>query len=254
MNVKYAVWKALLLPFHQTVMVPVRRHYYLYGRFRWLSKLPSKVKYHLGLDEPPLRTVRLEIGAGGRPQPGYLHLDMSRKGWHLEYVQNAAKLPFRDGSVDEIYASHVLEHVEVGRLLSTLQDWHRVLKPGGRLEVHVPHTAQIMQNFFRAAIPAKWAMLSALLGQRSANPHLGSPEQFLGLAQHQTVFDFQLLEWVLSQAGFCQVRDRTEELCDHHCEEWREVVPHLSLVVEARRSGNAKSATAVHTGQMEGSS
>ena len=41
-----------------------------------------------------------------------------------------------DNSVDEIYASHMLEHLPYGN--TALQEWLRVLKPGGMLTVIVP--------------------------------------------------------------------------------------------------------------------
>lgn len=46
-------------------------------------------------------------------------------------------LPFKDNSVDCIYSNHVLEHVK--EMESVLSEIYRVLKPGGRVRIFVPH-------------------------------------------------------------------------------------------------------------------
>jgi predicted SAM-dependent methyltransferase len=50
-----------------------------------------------------------------------------------------AELPFADGTVDRIWASHVLEHCAMPDVSKTLTEWLRVLKPRGRLIVRVPN-------------------------------------------------------------------------------------------------------------------
>jgi len=45
-------------------------------------------------------------------------------------------LPFLDGTVDEIYASHVIEHVPWFLAPCALVDAWRVLRRGGRIELH----------------------------------------------------------------------------------------------------------------------
>lgn len=61
-------------------------------------------------------------------------------GTHVDHVGDAADLSrFTDCSFDEIYASHVLEHFDFAEnLFSTLQEWHRVLTPTGRIYISVP--------------------------------------------------------------------------------------------------------------------
>ena len=45
---------------------------------------------------------------------------------------------FADGACDEIYASHVVEHVSQQKVLDTLKGINRIVKPGGKLYVSVP--------------------------------------------------------------------------------------------------------------------
>jgi hypothetical protein len=75
--------------------------------------------------------VRLNVGAGSVVIDGYTALD-------IKTGTEAGKLPYADESVDEVYASHVLEHVARAEAFNTLREWVRVLKPGGILRVAVP--------------------------------------------------------------------------------------------------------------------
>ncbi len=45
---------------------------------------------------------------------------------------------FADESWDELYASHVLEHVTQARFAPTLGGLYRILRPGGKLMISVP--------------------------------------------------------------------------------------------------------------------
>lgn len=80
-----------------------------------------------------------------------LHIggDIAKEGWEIlninpgpgvDHVGNAADLSrFADASFTEVYASHVLEHLDyTGELQRGLAEWRRVLRPSGRLYVSVP--------------------------------------------------------------------------------------------------------------------
>jgi SAM-dependent methyltransferase len=63
-----------------------------------------------------------------------------------DIVANVEKeLPFEDNSVDTIIARHILEHCV--DTISTLKNWIKILKPGGRLIIAVPdESAEITIN------------------------------------------------------------------------------------------------------------
>lgn len=75
--------------------------------------------------------LRINLGAGPTEIPGYTNWD--RKNGHEAYP-----LDVPDNSVDEIRASHLLEHFDYRQTLDVLKDWWRALKPGGVLKVAVP--------------------------------------------------------------------------------------------------------------------
>lgn len=84
--------------------------------------------------------IKLHIG-GQQPLESWTIYDIeAREG--VDQVGDARRLTiYPDNSVDVIYASHVLEHFYYGidnELINTLKEWHRVLKPHGKLMLSVP--------------------------------------------------------------------------------------------------------------------
>ena len=76
-------------------------------------------------------SIKLNIGAGSSSIPGFTAVDR-------KLGLEAYPLAYADNSVDEIRASHVLEHFSFGDAMKALHDWVRVLKPGGRIRIAVP--------------------------------------------------------------------------------------------------------------------
>ena len=89
-------------------------------------------------NQSPNQILRLHIG-GRTAHPEWKIFDV-RAGAHVDFVGDCTDLSrFQSGMVEEIYASHVLEHLGyLDELPRTLREFHRVLAPGGRLRVSVP--------------------------------------------------------------------------------------------------------------------
>lgn len=76
-------------------------------------------------------SLKLNIGAGSTVIDGFTPIDR-------KFGSQAYPLPYPDGSVDEIRASHILEHFTFADSQKALAEWCRVLKPGGRIRLAVP--------------------------------------------------------------------------------------------------------------------
>jgi SAM-dependent methyltransferase len=82
--------------------------------------------------------LRLNLGSGQRRLPGFFNLDcvpLCQPDILADLNAPLTELP--DNSVEEVYARHTLEHVD--RFLDLLGEIHRVTRPGGRIEIVVPH-------------------------------------------------------------------------------------------------------------------
>ena len=86
--------------------------------------------------------LKLNLGSGPNKLDGYINVDKERSAepdvvWDLE----TCPWPFQSSSVDEIRASHVLEHLGQATpiFLKVMQELYRVLVPNGTVEIKVPH-------------------------------------------------------------------------------------------------------------------
>jgi predicted SAM-dependent methyltransferase len=82
--------------------------------------------------------MKLYIGSRDYKPEGYLTVDID-PGNRPDIVADATNLTtIASNSVDEVIASHVLEHIPYPRSFAALGEWARVLKVGGVLKVAVP--------------------------------------------------------------------------------------------------------------------
>lgn len=213
--------------------VPIRRAM-SQGRLPWLANMPKWLVERLDLTVDVVAPMRVELGCGHHPTPGYLHVDIDRSSRHIEYVAPVWQLPFEDGSVSEILAVHVFEHIHPALVGKTAIEWKRVLKPGGLARIHVPNVKAIFAAFESCSTAEKWSLVNALYGMYGG-PEIARPEDIPASrrSDHQAMYDFDLLESVLLAAGFSRVKDLTGKVRDRHVEAWAPLVDHYSLVVAA---------------------
>ena len=82
-----------------------------------------------------LRLPKLNLGCGPVHLDGFVNIDFDEDE-KPDLVADVRHLPYEDGAVGVIYASHVLEHF--GHEEPVLEEWFRVLAPGGVAVVIVP--------------------------------------------------------------------------------------------------------------------
>lgn len=105
----------------------------------------------LGAGYPELERgarVRLNLGCGvHRILGNWTHVD-ANPDVAPDLVADVRDLSlFRDGSVDEVFAGHVLEHLDWEEGQAALREWRRVLRPGGTLGVVVPDFREIVLRY-----------------------------------------------------------------------------------------------------------
>ena len=89
--------------------------------------------------------MRLNIGAGSRRLDGYTGVDITPRP-AADIVAPAHEIPLADGSVEEIIAIHLLEHLYPWDAPVALKEWHRLLKPGGLLVLELSNLRKCCQN------------------------------------------------------------------------------------------------------------
>ena len=96
-------------------------------------------------------TVRINLGCGAKLLPGFINVDMPGGNWSGKKPDVEAdvtkRLPFNDGSADQVHAYHVFEHINRWQAEEVLTEWLRIVKPGGLLVLELPCLDKILALF-----------------------------------------------------------------------------------------------------------
>lgn len=86
--------------------------------------------------------MKVELGSGERPTPGYYHQDVTgRPRCALDFLGDPWDIPLPPGGVEEVLAVGVMEHLRFAEFHRTLAFVHTLLAPGGRFVFDVPDLA-----------------------------------------------------------------------------------------------------------------
>jgi predicted SAM-dependent methyltransferase len=99
------------------------------------------------------------------------------------------ELPFGDGTVDELWCSHALEHVPMAKVIPSLKEFQRVMRIGARAIITVPNFDYIAK-YWLLGQNRQWAE-AMVMGRQD------SPGEF-----HQSCFNAELLRGDLQGIGF----------------------------------------------------
>ncbi|MDA3836912.1 MAG: methyltransferase domain-containing protein [Nanoarchaeota archaeon] len=84
-----------------------------------------------------MKELKLHLGCGNDYRKGYVNCDMSKEVNPDKVVDLEKPLKmFKDNSVDEIVANHVLEHIQ--NFIPLIHEFHRICKKGAKIKIKVP--------------------------------------------------------------------------------------------------------------------
>lgn len=156
--------------------------------------------------------IKIEVGSGYNPQPGYKHLDIRKGLPQLDYVCDfvSQPLPFNDGEVSEILANHVIEHIPFRKLPFVVGEWARVLEEGGRLTLRTPNLRFICEKYLKGETTPEWPGDEKFIKENLSaevtpawwtNLKLFSGQDYAANFHH-VCFDFDMLAALLGRFGF----------------------------------------------------
>lgn len=181
----------------------------------------------------PTHVTRINVGCGASPTPGWINYDNSRTlhlAGHPVLLAIASRIgvvsdsqryfaavavqtpisraditrgiPAEDGSVDVVYSSHMLEHLERPAAAAFLLEVRRVLAPGGVVRLVVPDMALLVENYVSSGD------CDALIeGTRLAKARPHTPQEkfrwlLVGDRGHAWMYDPASLTSLLMRSGF----------------------------------------------------
>jgi predicted SAM-dependent methyltransferase len=200
--------------------------------------------------------VKVNLGCGLQVAPGWINIDGSLNslvaaapGWvcSLAYRFSGARefyskdyycstlkdnffvhhnltygIPLQDEVADFIFSSHFLEHLDQPSGLRLVQECRRVLKPGGVLRIAVPD------------LEYAWEMYKRGDKERMIHDFFFTDESG-GLGQHRYAYDYQMLNQLLRDVGFGDVKRKTFQQGETPDLEFLDNREDYTLYVEARR-------------------
>lgn len=86
--------------------------------------------------------LRLNVGCGQHKRQGYINIDI-QEGCNPDVVADVLTMDYEIESVDEIYASNILEHNSLDRIENIFNNFWKWLKYGGALFISVPNLVVI---------------------------------------------------------------------------------------------------------------
>lgn len=137
--------------------------------------------------------LRLNIGGGDLELDGFVNVDR-------KHGQEAYPLDYPENGVDEIRASHLLEHFSYAKVPEVLAHWVSRLKPGGRIRIAVPDFQWIAKQYL-AGTP--FPVQAFTMGSQDNEDNY-----------HKAVFDREALTEAMINVGLERISPWKSELTD----------------------------------------
>lgn len=147
----------------------------------------------------------IDIGCGPDKIKGSFGID-AIKYEGVDLVTNVTALPFPDNSIKHVYSSHTLEHFSHREADGVLNEWVRVLKPGGKIEIRCPDLRMRCLMFF---FHPSYDHIRAIYGSQK--------DEF---NYHKSGFTFGILKQKLEALGIEKIK---------RIKDWNGMIPYSDL-------------------------
>lgn len=173
--------------------------------------------------------MKLNLGCGSRKIHGFVNVD-AREECSPDAVypiENISTLYFNKATL--IYACHVLEHFPKNDISKVLVDWHKCLKPGGKIRLSVPSIDTVIKAY---TLYNDLDMVHGFLYGGQKNP----------FDYHKTIFNFSKLEKLLVSAGFVDVHTYDWRNTEHaYVDDYSQAyLPHMDKIHGLQMSLNVE--------------
>ena len=136
----------------------------------------------------------------------------------IEYGDATKGLPLPDSSVDVIYTSHMLEHLDRNEADSFFKEVRRLLRPGGIIRIVVPCIKKLVEQYIKSADADAFIETSLLCIPRPRSLEQKLRVLLVGTRHHQWMYDGNSLCALLHEHGFVNARvcARNESSIENH--------------------------------------
>ena len=139
--------------------------------------------------------MKINIG-GETKKEGWVNLNVQKKP-NVDIIGNINDLSqFEDESIEEIYASHIIEHVDQKTIKNTFEGIFRILKKGGKFYISVPDM-DVLCHFFVSPLvtkKVKFHIMTMIFGGQTDN-----------FDYHYFGWNYEFMNDYLTFAGFSKI-------------------------------------------------
>jgi SAM-dependent methyltransferase len=181
--------------------------------------------------------VRVNIGCGATPTEGWVNLDNSlavrlarwplllralssaglldarskkfaRIAGHknIKFANASLRIPFPDSSVEVVYSSHMIEHLDRREAEAFLCEVRRVLRPGGIVRLAAPDLELLVASYGIKGDADDFITRTHMCQERPRKVASRVRLALLGPRHHLWMYDGKSLARLLSNAGFADAR------------------------------------------------
>ena len=154
--------------------------------------------------------IRLNIGCGRRVLDGWVNVDKAVRGSEPDIDADVRDLPFPDNYADEVMAIHLIEHFYVWEAPDVVSEWHRVLRPGGKIVLECPDLVKTVKHMYEGRGEPHLTMW----------PLYGDPSHMDPLMCHKWGYTPDSLAKLLDYVGFKGI---AEEPAQFHMKDVRDM-------------------------------
>ena len=138
------------------------------------------------------QSIKLNIGCGRRVLDGWINVDTKSRGNAPDVDADVRELPFPDNYADEVMAIHLIEHFYIWEVPDVVNEWKRVLKPGGKLVIECPDLEKTIKHMYEGRHEPQLTMW----------PLYGDPSHQDPLMCHKWGYNAHSLIMLLKHIGF----------------------------------------------------
>jgi len=152
------------------------------------------------------KKLNLNLGCGDQILPGFLNVD-ANSNKDVVFDDVVFLINFSDNGTDMIYAAHVLQCIfPRSRVLIALENWYKVLKPGGHIIIEVPDIVPVTKAYLEGKVPIE-TFIQGIYGVDKD-----------GIRQ-TICFSFDYLKKLLEEVGFKNIKRIDQPSYSRHCKE-----------------------------------
>lgn len=179
-----------------------------FGSYTKIQILYSKLirNKKIQLNQLKVSKEYLNVGCGPNLSPNFINMDYQWRP-NLDLCWDITKgIPINDNEIKGIYTEHCLEHITFYSCQKVINDFFRILQPGGVVRIIVPNAELYIDLYTKSKkeINVKFPYVTGQDIENGFTPMMSVNRVFRD-HEHLFAYDHETLSMMLSKAGFSNI-------------------------------------------------